>query len=39
MRPSYLLAAALMLATTANSWAQDATDGVPNIPGAPGAGQ
>ena len=31
MRPSYLLAAALMLATTANSWAQDATDGVPNI--------
>ncbi|MFP1677162.1 hypothetical protein ACLD02_00615 [Alloalcanivorax sp. C16-2] len=31
MRPSYLLATALMLATTANSWAQDATDGVPNI--------
>ena len=31
MRPSYLLAAALMLATAANSWAQDATDGVPNI--------
>lgn len=31
MRPSYLLATALMLATTANSWAQGTTEGVPTI--------
>ncbi|MCC4307581.1 hypothetical protein LL252_03265 [Alcanivorax marinus] len=30
-RPSLLLAAALMMATTASSWAQDATEGVPNV--------
>jgi len=31
MRHSLLLAAALMMATTATSWAQDATEGTPNI--------
>ena len=30
-RPSLLLAAALMMANTASSWARDATEGVPNV--------